>query len=189
MPRLPTVRRMTVTDTAKTTARPPLLPERFWAKVEKTTTCWLWRGSTNGSRGYGQIWWGGRLHPAHRISYEMVNGSVPVGLELDHLCRTRACVRPDHLEAVSHSTNMKRASDTIADARALWQARGSQHGSAKLTEATVVIILEHLAAGASCFSLASQYGINRSNIQRIRNGITWRHVARPAALAIRKERP
>lgn len=82
--------------------------DRFWDKVEKTATCWIWKAAQY-PWGYGMINTGDRNMRAHRLSYEMVNGPIPKGLELDHLCRVPSCVRPDHLEAVSHKENMRRS--------------------------------------------------------------------------------
>jgi hypothetical protein len=71
--------------------------------------CWTWTASLD-SHGYGQINSGGRGKPlpAHRVVYEMINGPVPVGLDLDHLCRNTVCVRPDHLEPVTRAENIRR---------------------------------------------------------------------------------
>ncbi len=81
--------------------------ERLWEKVDKTETCWLWTASKN-PLGYGWFGVGKKVRLAHRVVYEFVVGPIPDGLELDHLCRTPSCVRPDHLEAVSHTINMQR---------------------------------------------------------------------------------
>jgi hypothetical protein len=81
--------------------------ERFWAKVEKTEACWLWRG-TMLTNGYGNFLDDGRYVRAHRWSYESVIAPIPAGLDLDHLCRVRHCVNPAHLEPVSRSTNLSR---------------------------------------------------------------------------------
>lgn len=83
--------------------------ERFWAKVQKTNDCWLWIGTRN-PEGYGLLFVSKGKSPtrAHRFSYELLRGPIPVGLELDHLCRVRACVNPDHLEPVTRSENMRR---------------------------------------------------------------------------------
>ena len=73
--------------------------------------CWLWTGALgNGSYAYFGISTN-RAVSAHRWSYEYACGSVPKGLELDHLCRIRHCVNPNHLEAVSKSTNVRRATE------------------------------------------------------------------------------
>jgi hypothetical protein len=82
--------------------------ERFWAKVNKTDTCWLWTASIK-PEGYGQFNVGGKTKLTHRLAYELVVGEIPKGLELDHLCKIRHCVNPAHLEPVTHGENMKRA--------------------------------------------------------------------------------
>lgn len=79
----------------------------FWAKVQFTGFCWLWTGSSRD--GYGQVKRFRRLHQAHRFAYELLVGQIPDGLELDHLCRIRACVNPDHLDPVTHPENYWRS--------------------------------------------------------------------------------
>lgn len=81
--------------------------DRFWSFVTKTDTCWLWTSYIN-SRGYGYVPKNGTSRAAHRIAYELVIGPIPKGLEIDHLCRVRRCVRPDHLEAVTTKENILR---------------------------------------------------------------------------------
>lgn len=90
------------------TQRQPVEP-RFWAKVNKTESCWLWMSGTAGE-GYGVFHLEhGRQVYAHRFAYELLVGPIPEGLEIDHLCRVRLCVRPDHLEAVTPQENQRRA--------------------------------------------------------------------------------
>ncbi len=81
---------------------------RFWAKVEKTDTCWLWTGSLN-SAGYGGFSTGPTRDLAHRWAYAHEVGPIPEGLDLDHLCRVKRCVNPAHLEAVTRAENLRRA--------------------------------------------------------------------------------
>ncbi len=89
----------------------PTAEARFWAKVEKTGTCWMWTGSAGGGdiqRPYGQFSVNGRLVKAHRFSYELHRGPIPDGLVLDHLCRNTRCVNPAHLEPVTFRENVLR---------------------------------------------------------------------------------
>lgn len=103
--------------------------DRFFAHVEKTETCWLWTGSK--LRRYGSFtiyvaelndeqigshWRRHRTVPAHVWAYEHWVGPIPEGHEVDHVfkrgCRSTLCVRPEHLEAVTHDENLKRYLET-----------------------------------------------------------------------------
>jgi hypothetical protein len=84
------------------------LQERFDAKVDKSGECWLWTGAKT-TLGYGQIWTGERTEMAHRVSLLLAGREIPDGFDVDHLCRRSSCVRPDHLEPVTHEENMHRA--------------------------------------------------------------------------------
>lgn len=83
------------------------LIERLDEKIDKSGDCWIWTGWKN-DKGYGNIVIDGRRRRTHIVSYELHVGDVPTGLELDHLCRNRACVKPEHLEAVTHQVNIAR---------------------------------------------------------------------------------
>lgn len=90
------------------------LPARFWSKVYPADNGrWLWIGA-KGSKGYGNLCVGKRFLNAHRASYSALIGDVPQGLVLDHLCRTRLCVNPAHLEAVTQQVNLLRGEGVTA---------------------------------------------------------------------------
>lgn len=82
------------------------LGERFWSKVQKTDGCWLWTAGTED--GYGRYGLNQTSVLAHRLAYMELVGPVPAGLQLDHLCRVRACVNPAHLEPVTLRENVRR---------------------------------------------------------------------------------
>jgi hypothetical protein len=108
--------------------------------VDPQTGCWVWQ--RNRRAGYGQLNVNGRRVSAHRLYYERAKGPVPEGLELDHLCRNRACVNPDHLEPVTHLENIARA--------------------AKLRPAEVAEIRR---SSESTRTLAVRYGVSERTIQ------------------------
>ncbi len=88
--------------------------ERFWSKVDAEGDCWIWIGAI-GNHGYGVFCETGarsgqrKTRTAHRYAYEALVGPIPDGMTLDHLCRTRPCLNPDHLEICSLSENVRRA--------------------------------------------------------------------------------
>jgi hypothetical protein len=81
---------------------------RFFAKVEKTGTCWLWTGSkgTGGGMTYGQFWLELKLHQAHRASYKLFNGDIPTDMTIDHICKVGLCVNPQHLRLLTIGENV-----------------------------------------------------------------------------------
>ncbi len=91
-----------------TTSR-PTTPERFWAKVDRLgpDDCWNWIATTS-SNGYGRFRVNGSYVQAHRWAYENQVGPIPAGLQIDHLCRTRSCINPKHMEPVTPQVNTLR---------------------------------------------------------------------------------
>lgn len=84
--------------------------DRFWSKikVDAKTGCWLWIGHINKITGYGQFWDGEKVVGAHQFSFSTFKGPLPPKHEPDHLCRTRRCGNPAHLEAVTRRINLLR---------------------------------------------------------------------------------
>lgn len=81
---------------------------RINERLDKTGECWIWQGTTK-PMGYGTIHYDKKPRLVHRLNYQLLVGEIPVGLELDHLCRNRACANPEHLEPVEHRVNIKRS--------------------------------------------------------------------------------
>lgn len=93
--------------------------DRFWAKVNPTGFCWEWTGYVHRS-GYGAFTphEGETPQQAHRFAYELLIGPIPEGLVIDHLCRNKSCVNPDHLEPVTIQENTLRGySESAMNAR------------------------------------------------------------------------
>lgn len=149
----------------------------FWAKVDKDGPvpegrpelgpCWIWTAALN-SEGYGVFRAYERNRYAHILSWEKEHGRLPPGRELDHLCRTPRCVRPSHLEAVTHAINVRRGN------------------AAKLSETAAA---EIRASSAPARELARIYGVDSSQIYRVRSGERWREArARENVEAAEKRR-
>ena len=82
--------------------------ERFWAKVRKTDTCWLWIAGVD-KNGYGRMHYVTNSEYAHRISFWLHGGVIPEGKHLDHVCCVRNCVNPEHLRPLTRAQNSSRA--------------------------------------------------------------------------------
>lgn len=99
---------------------PPAIPpqeQRFWQRVTKTETCWLWTGATLRDSRYGVMRWDGKVQPAHRIAWILAGNETTDGKELDHVCHVRICVNPDHLRLVTRKQNVENHQGALTTSR------------------------------------------------------------------------
>lgn len=190
-------------------AQAPTTPETFWRKVEKTDSCWLWRGCVH-YLGYGVTSVGGKQVRAHRLAWTYANGPIPDGLLVRHKCDVPLCVNPDHLLLGTYADN---AADMVSRGRQAKGDRngrsthpesvlrgddhplrknphlachGSRHHAAKLTEQTVSEILRRVrpyGARPRGFTkaLAAEFQVSQVLIQKILKGELWKHMQQEAA--------
>jgi hypothetical protein len=143
------------------------IKERFWEKVNKTDTCWLWKSNISIS-GYGLFKVTKNLSQknisAHRFSWELHYGPIPKGLCVCHHCDVRNCVNPVHLFLGTQDDNMK---DCIKKERM----------NRKLTKEKVISIRKDIKDGLLFKDIARKYDVSSSMISCISRNITWKWVA------------
>ena len=151
------------------------LEERFFEKVERAeqpNACWLWMAAI-GTGGYGRIGVGRKLQTASRLSWELIHGPIPDGLQVLHRCDERRCVSPFHLFLGTQQDNIN---DCHRKGRAL-KARGEDAGSAKLT-AEQVLQIRRLYCPFKCGyrRLAKEFGMSVPHIVHIIQRKKWPHI-------------
>ena len=149
------------------------LEERFWAKVRLDEDgCWEWTAHRD-RKGYGALGRGGAVVKAHRLSWELHNGPIPIGMAVCHACDNPPCVRPDHLFLGTIGDNNR---DMQLKGRASGGTRGEQQHLSVLTADDVREIRARAAAGEPHRSIGATYGVVKSTISKIVTGKNWRHV-------------
>jgi hypothetical protein len=115
-------------------------PEKFWAKVNRNGACWQWLGGKN-SKGYGFLHWQGKSVAAHRLAYELTNGPIPPGMEIDHQCRNRSCCNPDHLQPLTRRRNMEKAGVIPATDASLRDSHAFEMGITELIDTPALAMI------------------------------------------------
>lgn len=170
------------------------LPDKFWAKVVETGSCWEWNG--NKVYGYGQFYFNGKSRRAHRLILSVVQQPETKGLDACHHCDNRGCVNPKHLFWGTRSDNMK---DCLNKGRAWVQTNrvearavqkknrkkqvGEKHPHIILNLASTTALIKEFLGGAKYKTLSERYGISRSTVAWLVKGRS--HLARAALTAIR----
>lgn len=104
--------------------------------VAPLDVCWVWRRSVT-KKGYSQVSIGRRMKIGHRVAYEEFVGPIPGGLQLDHLCRVKRCIRPKHLEPVTRAENWRRHVNSITQCpQGHWYSPANTYAYAKANGAT-----------------------------------------------------
>lgn len=145
---------------------------RFWDKVEKTETCWLWTASKF-PRGYGRFRVNGADDGAHRFSYRLHYGDFSAGLLVCHACDVPACVNPAHLFLGTPQDNM---ADKMTKGRYRGVC-GEAQGLSKLDEAQVRKIRKlHSESTLSYAAIGVRFGVSHATVGSVVRRETWRHV-------------
>lgn len=121
-------------------------------QIDQEAGCWVWTGCICKSTGYGMMHdrSTGKPTTAHRWMWRDLRGEIPAGLDIDHLCRNRTCVNPDHLEPVTHAENMRRGAGTRLSDEEVQQIRNDP---------------------APPSVVARKYGTNRQHVYKIKKGL------------------
>lgn len=173
---------------------------RFWSKVAKTNGCWLWTAGTF-ANGYGVFRMYGKNFRAHRVAWELTNGTIPDGLSVLHNCPggdNKRCVL--HLWLGTHIDNMR---DGVVKGQfptgdASWtrqrperlargernglvlhpesRPKGESHWHARLTERDVIAIHDRAQRGERLIDLAREFKMSHGAVSAIAHERTWRHL-------------
>lgn len=148
---------------------------RFWGKVNKTDTCWIWNAQRN-SKGYGWFDYKGKGIKAHRMVWILTHGEIPKGLCVLHHCDNPSCVNPDHLFLGTYKDNSE---DMIKKGRSklCGNHKGGNHH--KLNGIDIIRIRTLLNQGAKMKDLSVEYHICYSHISRIKSGRCWKDLVCP----------
>lgn len=141
--------------------------KRFWEKVKKTKTCWIWQKHKD-KDGYGIFWFEGKNVKAHRFIFKLTYNIDPKKFLVCHYCDNTSCVNPDHLFLGTPRINSE---DMRLKNRS---AKGEKIGISKLKKSQVKeIINKYIPYKYSSVKLATEYNVSHPTILRIIHGDTW----------------
>jgi hypothetical protein len=149
------------------------IEERFWDKVGKHTEneCWEWTAYRRDG-GYGEFFFDGRMRLAHRVSFILAYGDIPDSLCVCHHCDNSCCVNPAHLFLGTRADNNQDKRDKHREVH----VSGEDHPQAILTRGQVTRIRQLHQQGLTQTSIASLFGVTRSNVGRVVRHDTWKEI-------------
>lgn len=151
--------------------------KRFWAKVDKTNSCWNWTAA-KGAKGYGRFKLNGKLVSPHAISYQIHNDDYDSTKDVCHKCDNPSCINPEHLFLGTRTQNVL---DSIQKGR--WNGnptKGADHPSSKLTDKDVMLIKAILKySDLNVVQIAKMFSVSLTTIKNIRSKKRWSHINLP----------
>lgn len=156
----------------------PIL-ERLMSRVEKTDTCWIWKGHCN-LYGYGKIGIPGKgqgvTTATHRLAWELLRGPIPKGMNICHKCDNPPCCNPDHLFIGTQKDNLQDMKQKNRGSKGPG-FQGANHPRAKITESDVIEIRKlREKSKIPAAEIASIYNLSVPNVCHILARRTWRHI-------------
>ena len=156
--------------------------QRFWEKVNKTESCWLWQGHLN-QNGYGGFTLNRKAEKAHRVAWWLSGKTIPKGKVLCHSCDVRICVNPSHLWLGTLADNNR----DMANKGRRVNPKGEQHGKSKLSESDVYEIKRlYSLKKYSNRQIGDKFNVTKENVYSIVHGLTWGWLPAKAALEDRE---